>query len=94
MYWLLRSRLGVVLVCGVLLLALDVGRSIWARVGLARPSAEYRPDPAQYADLTWPPGADLDRGAPPGARVFAQHCAVCHGPNGGGNDAAKDLAEM
>ena len=77
MHWLLRSRLGVVLVFGVLLLALDVGRSIWARVGLARPSAEYRPDPAQYADLTWPPGADLDRGAPVGARVFAQHCAVC-----------------
>jgi hypothetical protein len=32
MHWLLHSRLGVVLVCGVLLLALDVGRSIWARV--------------------------------------------------------------
>jgi mono/diheme cytochrome c family protein len=78
----------VVLVFGVLLLALDVGRSIWARVGLARPSAEYRPDPAQYADLTWPPGADLDRGAPLGARVFARHCAVCHGPNGRGNGPA------
>ena len=88
MYRLLRSRLGVVLACGVLLLALDVGRSIWARVGLARPSAEYRPDPAQYADLSWPPGADLDRGAPLGARVFAQHCAVCHGPNGRGNGPA------
>jgi mono/diheme cytochrome c family protein len=88
MYWLLRSRLGVVLVCGVLLLALDFGRSIWARVGLARPSAEYRPDPAQYADLTWPPGADFDRGAPLGARVFAQHCAICHGPNGRGNGPA------
>ena len=60
MQWLLRSRLGVVLVFGVLLLALDVGRSIWARVGLAHPSAEYRPDPALYADLTWPPGADVD----------------------------------
>ena len=88
MHWLLRSRLGVVLVFGVLLLALDVGRSIWARVGLARPSAEYRPDPAQYADLTWPPGADLDRGAPLGTRVFARHCAVCHGPNGRGNGPA------
>jgi len=88
MHWLLRSRLGVVLVFGVLLLALDVGRSIWARVGLARPSAEYRPDPAQYADLTWPPGADLDQGAPLGARVFARHCAVCHGPNGHGNGPA------
>jgi hypothetical protein len=28
MHWLLHSRLGVVLVFGVLLLALDVGRSI------------------------------------------------------------------
>jgi hypothetical protein len=33
MHWLLHSRLGVVLLFGVLLLALDVGRSIWARVG-------------------------------------------------------------
>ena len=88
MHWLLHSRLGVVLVFGVLLLALDVGRSIWARVGLARPSAEYRPDPAQYADLTWPPGADLDRSAPLGMRIFARHCAVCHGPNGRGNGPA------
>src|SRR5579863_2361459 len=88
MHWLLRSRLRVVLVFGLLLLALDVGRSIWARVGLAHPSADYRPDPAQYADLTWPPGTELDRAAPPGARVFARHCAVCHGPNGRGNGPA------
>jgi hypothetical protein len=52
---LLRSRLGVILVFGAVLLALDVGRSIWARVALEFPSAEYRPDPALYADLTWPP---------------------------------------
>jgi mono/diheme cytochrome c family protein len=88
MHWLFRSRLGVVLVFGLLLLALDVGRSIWARVGLAHPSAEYRPEPAQYADLTWPPGEDLDRAAPLGVRVFARHCAVCHGPNGHGNGPA------
>ena len=88
MQWLLRSRLGVVLVFGLLLLALDVGRSIWARVGLAHPSAEYRPDPALYADLTWPPGADVDPAAPLGARIFARHCAVCHGPDGRGNGPA------
>ena len=88
MAWLLRSRLSIALVFGLLLLALDIGRSIWARVGLARPSAEYRPDPTLYADLTWPPGADLDSGAPLGARVFARHCAVCHGPNGRGNGPA------
>ncbi|MGA8708316.1 MAG: c-type cytochrome [Steroidobacteraceae bacterium] len=78
----------MVLVFGLLLLALDVGRSIWARVGLAHPSAEYRPEPAQYADLTWPPGADVDRGAPLGVRVFARYCAVCHGPTGRGNGPA------
>ena len=60
MQWLLRSRLRVVLVFGLLLLALDAGRSIWTRVGLAHPNSEYRPDPALYADLTWPPGADVD----------------------------------
>jgi mono/diheme cytochrome c family protein len=88
MHWLLRSRLGVVLVFGVLLLALDIGRSIWTRVALAYPSAEYRPDPAQYADLTWPPGADLNQSAALGARVFAARCAVCHGPDGRGNGPA------
>ena len=85
---LLGSRAGVVLVFGVLLLALDVGRSVWARVALEFPSAEYRPDPALYADLTWPPGAHLDRDAPLGTRVFAQRCAVCHGPDGKGNGPA------
>jgi mono/diheme cytochrome c family protein len=88
MGWLLRSRLWVALTFGALLLVLDIGRSIWARVGLAHPSAVYRPDPAVYADLAWPPGADLDGGAPLGARVFARHCAVCHGPNGRGNGPA------
>jgi mono/diheme cytochrome c family protein len=88
MRWLLRSRLAVVLVFGLLLVALDIGRSIWARVGLAHPSAEYRPDPEMYADLTWPPGADLTGDAPLGARLFARHCAVCHGPDGRGNGPA------
>jgi mono/diheme cytochrome c family protein len=83
-----RSRVGVILVFGAALLTLDVGRSIWARVALATPSAVYQPDPAQYADLTWPPGADLDRDSPLGVRVFAQRCAVCHGPDGQGNGPA------
>src|ERR1700719_2358977 len=84
----LRSRAGIVLVFGILLLALDVGRSIWARVGLEFPTTEYRPDPALYADLTWPPGLQMDRDTPLGARVFAQRCAVCHGPDGKGNGPA------
>ncbi|HZZ62946.1 MAG TPA: c-type cytochrome [Roseiarcus sp.] len=85
---LFRSRLAVAVVFGAALLALDVGRSIWARVALASPSAEYRPDPGQYADLTWPPGAHLGRHTSLGERVFAQRCAVCHGPDGRGNGPA------
>ena len=88
MFQLLRSRVGIILVFGAALLTLDLGRSIWARVALATPSAAYQPNPAQYADLTWPPGADLDRNSPLGVRVFAQRCAVCHGPDGNGNGPA------
>ena len=43
---------------------------------------------SHYADLTWPPGADLPPNLPLGARVFAQRCAVCHGPDGRGNGPA------
>jgi hypothetical protein len=52
MHGLLRSRLSITLVFGLLLLALDVGRSIWARVGLAQSSAEYRPDPTRHGTQT------------------------------------------
>lgn len=85
---LLHSRWGVIWTFGAVLLALDVGRSIWARVGLESPTLEYRPDRARYSDLTWPPGADLDSNAPLGTRVYAQRCAVCHGPDGKGNGPA------
>jgi mono/diheme cytochrome c family protein len=88
MVGLFRSRLGIILVSAALLLALDAGRSIWARLALAVPSSEYRPEAAQYADLTWPPGANLGQGASLGAKVFAQRCAVCHGPDGKGNGPA------
>jgi mono/diheme cytochrome c family protein len=88
MVGLFRSRLGIILVSAALLLVLDAGRSIWARLALAVPSGEYRPEAAQYADLTWPPGANLGQGASLGARVFAQRCAVCHGPDGKGNGPA------
>jgi mono/diheme cytochrome c family protein len=72
----------------VLLLVLDIGRSINARVVYATPSEQWQPDPAAYADLTWPPGADVSAAAPVGARVYAQRCAVCHGPDGRGNGPA------
>jgi mono/diheme cytochrome c family protein len=70
------------------LLILDLGRSIFARIGYARPLEVWDPDPKVYANLTWPPGADLPGNTPTGQRVYAQRCAVCHGPDGRGNGPA------
>lgn len=71
-----------------LVLALDAGRSAFARLGYAHPTATWQPDPTTYADLTWPPGANLGPDIPLGRRVYAQRCAVCHGPDGRGNGPA------
>jgi mono/diheme cytochrome c family protein len=86
--WLKTSRYRVALVALGLVLALDVGRSIFARLGYAHPTSIWQPDPAVYADLAWPPGSDLGPGAPLGRRVYAERCAVCHGPDGRGNGPA------
>jgi mono/diheme cytochrome c family protein len=39
-------------------------------------------------DLAWPPGSDLPDDAATGPRIFAERCAVCHGPDGRGNGPA------
>ncbi len=87
---LFASRRRVVFLALALLLALDIGRSIFARLGYARPTSTWQPDPGVYADLTWPPppGADLGPEVPLGRRVYAARCAVCHGPDGRGNGPA------
>jgi hypothetical protein len=74
--WVLGARVRVALVTVSLLLALDVGRSLWARVGYARPREVWQPDARVYADLTWPPGGDLPADAPLGQQIDAQRCAV------------------
>jgi mono/diheme cytochrome c family protein len=84
----MRSRRGIVLATIGLLILLDAGRSLYARVGYARPLDVWQPAPSVYADLTWPPGADLPTTAPLGERVYMQRCAVCHGPTGQGNGPA------
>jgi mono/diheme cytochrome c family protein len=84
----LGGRRRVVLVTIGVLLVLDVGRSLWARVGYARPVEVWQPEARVYADLTWPPGVDLPGDAPVGRRIYAQRCAVCHGPDGRGNGPA------
>src|SRR5260370_41326252 len=82
------KRSHIALTTIALLLVLDLGRSINARVGYATAVSEWQPSPSYYADLTWPPGADLPPNIPLGARVFARRCAVCHGPDGRGNGPA------
>jgi mono/diheme cytochrome c family protein len=79
MPWWLGSRRRVLL---------DLGRSVYARLGYARPMEIWQPVPTVYADLTWPPGADLPPDAPRGQRLYAQRCAVCHTPDGRGNGPA------
>jgi mono/diheme cytochrome c family protein len=85
---LLGSRLRVVLVTIGMLLALDVGRSLWARLGYARPVETWQPEARVYADLTWPPGVDLPADTSVGWRTYVRRCAVCHGPDGRGNGPA------
>ena len=86
--WLLTSRLRLIPITLGLLALLDLGRSASTRIGYARPVERWEPDPRVYTDLAWPPGSDLPPDAPLGARVYAQRCAVCHGPDGHGNGPA------
>src|SRR5258708_36406426 len=86
--WLLATRRRVVFVTLVALLVLDLGRSVYARVGYAQPVAIWQPSPSVYADIAWPPGSDLPANALLGQRVYMQHCQVCHGPDGRGNGPA------
>ena len=88
MNWILCKRSRVILLIVVLLLLLDVGRSFNARIGFSEPPELWQPDPAVYANMTWPPGANLPSDIPVGQRVFVQRCAVCHGPDGRGNGPA------
>src|ERR1700674_3336222 len=49
------KRSHIALTTIALLLVLDLGRSINARVGYATPVSEWQPSLSDYADLTWPP---------------------------------------
>src|SRR4030095_5748605 len=86
--WLLRSRRRIVWAALARLVLLDLARSAYARIGYAQPVETWQPDPTVYADLTWPPGTDLPSTTPVGPRIYAQRCAVCHGPDGRGNGPA------
>lgn len=84
----LGSRRRVLCVTLGLLIALDLGRSLFAHFGYREPVERWHPDPQRYAAIAWPPGSDQRSDAPRGALLYAQHCAVCHGPDGRGNGPA------
>jgi mono/diheme cytochrome c family protein len=83
----LASPRAVLLVTLAVVLALDVARSVYARLAYDEPYQVWDP-PDPYARIAWPPGSDVRADAPLGARVFARRCAVCHGPEGKGNGPA------
>lgn len=84
----LSSRRNILFLTIALLVLLDAGRSVYARIGYAQPVQVWQPDPQVYADIVWPPGADLPADASLGQQVYAKHCQVCHGPDGRGNGPA------
>ncbi|HKN30745.1 MAG TPA: c-type cytochrome [Roseiarcus sp.] len=87
---LLRSRWGIALtaIAVLLVLLLDLGRSILARQAMIEPVATWEPDPKVYADLPWPPSVGAPAGASRAQRLYFDHCAICHGPDGRGNGSA------
>src|SRR2546426_1048130 len=52
------SRSRVLVFTALALLAFDAGRSLWARFGYAHPRARWKADPAEFAGLASPPGAE------------------------------------
>ena len=81
-------RRRIALAALAVLLLLDLGRSILARQAMIEPVAIWKPDPKVYADLPWPPSADAPAGASQAKRLYFEHCALCHGPDGRGNGSA------
>ncbi len=80
-----RPRLGVALIALALILVLDLARSLTPRLALLTPVSVWRPDPAIYADMPWPPARATPADASPGLKLYYANCAICHGPDGRGN---------
>ena len=86
-HWLTASRKRAILITLLILLLLDAGRSLYARIGYASPAEPWQDAP--YQSIVWPPSAEaLPPTAPLGAQLYAKRCALCHGPNGQGDGPA------
>ena len=85
--WTLTRRRRIVAVAVILLLALDLGRSIYARAGYRTPATAW--DGGAYdTDYPWPPGAQVSAKAGAGERLYVQYCSMCHGLEGNSFGAA------
>jgi mono/diheme cytochrome c family protein len=67
----------------MLLLGLDLGRSIYARLGYRRPATPYSGAPFD-SDFPWPPGSGIASTSSSGERLYGRFCASCHGLTGNG----------
>ena len=72
----------------LVILLLDLGRSVLVRQAMIEPVSAWKPDARLYADMRWPPAAGAPETATPVQKLYVQHCAVCHGPDGRGNGPA------
>lgn len=86
--WFHSKRRLTLVVTVLVLLLLDLGRSLYARYGYEEPTDKWQPDPSELTDVMWPPGSDLKPGTPQGQRIFIEKCATCHGTNGKGTGPA------
>ncbi len=72
------------LLLGVMLFALlDLGRSVYARLGYRHPTQPFSGEPFDR-DFPWPPGSHQERSLPIGQRLYGRYCASCHGVTGNG----------
>jgi mono/diheme cytochrome c family protein len=79
------SRARILALTAAVLLILDAGRSWHARLAAGEPALSWSAGYNQAEAIVWPPGRDVGAAAPLGARTYARHCALCHGPAGKGN---------
>ncbi len=84
MSWLLTSRRNIVLVAVGLLLVLDLGRSLYARVAYNQPYEKWDGAPYDLQLNVWPPASNVPTGASLGQTIYVENCAVCHGTAGDG----------
>ena len=82
------SRRVVALSAIVLLIGLDAARSVIGHFGYRTPAAIWHSDPNVYADMAWPPSANVPADASHAQRIYLEKCAFCHGPDGRGNGAS------